>query len=89
MYLGLSEVAIIEGCPRVRGGLYEGFHCVKVILGYIMSLSAVRSWPHEEETILGECGAVRVQERFCTSYPGHHERPADRDIQEVGGVMVA
>ena len=25
--LGLSEVAFIEGCPHVRGDLYEGFHC--------------------------------------------------------------
>ena len=22
-----SGVAFIEGCPDVRGGLYEGFHC--------------------------------------------------------------
>ena len=22
--LGLSEVALIEGCPHVRGGLFEG-----------------------------------------------------------------
>ena len=27
VYLGLSEVAFIEGCPHVRGGLYEGLHC--------------------------------------------------------------
>ena len=24
MHLGLSEVAFIEGCPHVRGGLYRG-----------------------------------------------------------------
>ena len=23
----MSGVAFIEGCPHVRGGLYEGFHC--------------------------------------------------------------
>ena len=28
VYLGLSEVAFIERCPHVRGGLYEGFHCM-------------------------------------------------------------
>ena len=22
-----SRVAFIEGCPHVRGGIYEGFHC--------------------------------------------------------------
>ena len=22
-----SKVAFIEGCPHIRGGLYEGFHC--------------------------------------------------------------
>ena len=27
VHLGLSEVVFIEGCPHVRGGLYEGFHC--------------------------------------------------------------
>ena len=25
-HLGLSEVAFIEGCPHIRGGLYEGLH---------------------------------------------------------------
>ena len=37
VHLGLCEVAFIiiiyyiEGCPRrqYRGGLYEGFHCIK------------------------------------------------------------
>ena len=27
-YLGPSEVAFIEGWPHLRGGLYEGFHCM-------------------------------------------------------------
>ena len=30
-YLGLSKVALIEGCPHVRGGLYEGFHCTNLV----------------------------------------------------------
>ena len=31
VYLGLSKVAFsfIEGCPLIRDGLYEGFHCIE------------------------------------------------------------
>ena len=28
VHLGLGEVAFIEGCPHVRGGLYDWFHCI-------------------------------------------------------------
>ena len=28
VHLGLCKVSFIEGCPHVRGGLYEGFHCI-------------------------------------------------------------
>ena len=28
VHLGLSEVAFTEGCPHVRGGHYEEFHCI-------------------------------------------------------------
>ena len=28
VHLGLSEVAFKEGCPCVRGGLYEEFHSI-------------------------------------------------------------
>ena len=31
LHLGLSEVAFIEGCPHIRGGLYEGFHCMRPV----------------------------------------------------------
>ena len=37
VHLGLSEVALIEGCPHVRGDLYEEFHCrffKKVLIFY-------------------------------------------------------
>ena len=28
VHLGLSnKLAFIEGCPHIRGGLYEGLHC--------------------------------------------------------------
>ena len=36
--LGLSEVAFIEGCPHVRGGLYEGFHCSCLSLQFLAPL---------------------------------------------------
>ena len=32
VHLGLSKVAFIEGCPHVRGGLYERFHCTVVVI---------------------------------------------------------
>ena len=28
VHLRLSEVVFMQGCPHVRGGLYEGFHCI-------------------------------------------------------------
>ena len=40
VHLGLSEVAFIERCPRVRGGLYKGFHC---IMSFIERLSFLGS----------------------------------------------
>ena len=26
--MGLSKVDTTEGCPHIRDGLYEGFHCI-------------------------------------------------------------
>ena len=49
--LGLSEVAFIEieGCPHIRVGLYEGFHCIYI---------AIQEREYFERVLYGECAFV-------------------------------
>ena len=41
VHLGLTEVAFIEGCPHVRGGLYEGLHRLTYLVVILKSLVIV------------------------------------------------
>ena len=42
-HLGLCEVACIEGCPHIRGGLYRG--CPHIRSGLYRGVSSHQGWP--------------------------------------------
>ena len=97
MHLGLSEAAFIEGCPRIKGGLYEGFNCIILLcmndilvlpISHQMRrrrLERLSNLPLRSQTAPSQTTPTKITPTKPTSQVGSASVPNIVYTDEVGG----